>query len=413
VTTLAPTLPITFEPTLQAAHARLAAVHPDVYARTRNALSGAVTRLSPYLTHGILSLREVYDSVHARHPLDLQHKFVFELGWRAYWHHVWDHVGDGVHASLRRGLMPEDAYQTEMPADIVEARTGVPAIDLAVRELYATGYVHNHARMWLASYMVHLRKVHWHAGAQWMLGHLLDGDVASNHLSWQWVAATGSSKPYLFNADNVAKYAPAAWHSFGSVIDTRYEALDKIARSSARLQDPRAAAAAGEGMPAPSLHASPLQIVAGWSAPDAAIAKGRDIWLVHPWCLCALPDPNLPGETAHIDTLVIAAGFVESHRDTPWSARRWQFVTQGLQAHTPHLWWCAAADIAEALREVRSVTWHPDPHVDVALFEVQAQLKQGTQSPTCKTLSRPALFEPVSKHCASFSEWWRRTRLVT
>ncbi|MGC8035725.1 FAD-binding domain-containing protein, partial [Salmonella enterica] len=74
----------------------------------------------------------------------------------------------------------------------------------------------NHARMWLASYVVHLRKVHWRAGADWMVGHLLDGDLASNHLSWQWVAGTGSHKPYLFNAENVAKYAPAEWHSPGT-----------------------------------------------------------------------------------------------------------------------------------------------------------------------------------------------------
>jgi len=71
-----------FEPTRPAALARLAAVQPDDYARSRNALDGAVTRLSP---HGLLSLGEVYSTVHARHPLDAKHKFVFELDWRAYW----------------------------------------------------------------------------------------------------------------------------------------------------------------------------------------------------------------------------------------------------------------------------------------------------------------------------------------
>ncbi|MEN9467205.1 MAG: hypothetical protein RL081_1206, partial [Pseudomonadota bacterium] len=91
---------MSFEPTLQAAHVRLAAVNPDAYARTRNALEGAVTRLSPYLTHGFLSLREVYETVHARHPLNVQHKLVFELGWRAYWRHVWEHLGDGIHQSI-------------------------------------------------------------------------------------------------------------------------------------------------------------------------------------------------------------------------------------------------------------------------------------------------------------------------
>ena len=85
--------------------------------------------------------------------------------------------------------------------------------------------------MWLASYVVHLRKVHWRAGADWLVAHLLDGDLASNHLSWQWEAGTGSNKPYLFNADNVARYAPAQWHSAGSVIDASYETLDAMARS--------------------------------------------------------------------------------------------------------------------------------------------------------------------------------------
>ena len=121
-----------FEPTLEAAQARLATVDPDAYARTRNALDGAVTRLSPYLTHGLLSLREVYESVNARHPLDNKHKFVFELGWRAYWHHVWAHLGNNIHQSIHAGLLPDDAYQPEMPADVLEARTGIPAIDLAV-----------------------------------------------------------------------------------------------------------------------------------------------------------------------------------------------------------------------------------------------------------------------------------------
>ena len=82
--------------------------------------------------------------------------------------------------------------------------------DAWVAELKHTGYLHNHARMWLASYVVHLRKVHWRAGADWLYAHLLDGDLASNHLSWQWVAGTGSHKPYLFNAENVARIAHSA-----------------------------------------------------------------------------------------------------------------------------------------------------------------------------------------------------------
>jgi deoxyribodipyrimidine photo-lyase len=378
-----------FEPTLQAAHARLAAVQPSAYARTRNALDGAVTRLSPYLTHGLLSLREVFDAVNARHPLDAQHKLVFELGWRAYYRHVWEHVGDGIHASIHTGLLPDDAYQLEMPADVLEARTGIPAIDLAVRELYETGYVHNHARMWLASYIVHLRKVHWHAGAQWMLGYLLDGDVASNHLSWQWVAGTSSTKPYLFNADNVAKYAPAQWHSPGAVIDTSYEELDRIARGAAQLRPYHSSPL--DGMQPPSVFKAPPQ--AAWSAPNGAVVKDRDVWLAHPWSLGAAPD------RFKTDGLVIGVALAEIHAETPWSAQRWDFVTQGLQAQTAHLWWGGTAQITQALRTARNVSWQPDPHMHAAVPGAQERLPK-------------PLFEAVKTYCPSFAQWWRRTKIT-
>ena len=197
-----------FPPTRQAALERMAAIHPAEYVRTRNDLQGAVTGLSPYITHGLFSLPEVFKAIAQHHPLTVQDKLVFELGWRAYYRHVWTHRSEGIFDSIHDGCLPEAEYARALPADIRQARTGVPVIDMAVRTLYATGYLHNHARMWLASYVVHLRKVHWRIAADWLYGHLLDGDLASNHLSWQWVAGTGSSKPYLFNADNVARFAP-------------------------------------------------------------------------------------------------------------------------------------------------------------------------------------------------------------
>ena len=226
--------PEPFEPTPAAARARLERVRPEAYARTRNHLEGAVTQLSPYITHGLLPLHEVVGHLRARHGLNLGHKLVQELGWRAWWHHAWRHRGEAIFTSLHAGPLPEAAYTRQLPEDVRTARTGVPVIDQAVRALYASGYVHNHARMWLASYLVHLRHVHWRCGADWMHGHLLDGDLASNHLSWQWVAGTGSHKPYLFNAENVARYAPPAWHSFGTEIDDSYEALERRARGSPR-----------------------------------------------------------------------------------------------------------------------------------------------------------------------------------
>lgn len=374
-----------FAPTLVAATARIAAVRPSAYAATRNRLDGAVTGLSPYITHGFVSLRDVLAGVAARHRLDAQHKFVYELGWRAYFRHVWAHRGSDILGSLHAGVLPEAAYARELPDDIREARTGVPAIDQAVRTLYATGMLHNHARMWLACYVVHLRKVHWRAGADWLYGHLLDGDLASNHLSWQWVAGTGSHKPYLFNAENVARYAPVAWHSGGTVIDTSYEALDAIARSPRDVGcGPQA-----QGVDEPALSAEPP----AWldcQAPDAAHVRGSDVWLVHPWSLGALP-ADLPRNTR-----VVGVFGAEFHRDWRWSERRWRFVGERMSELVPLRWFGDAHAIGEALASARSVRSLAEPHL-APWLERWADLVEA-----------PDLFPEVPRRCDSFSQWWTR-----
>ena len=379
-----------YESTLAAAQARIAAVRPAAYERTRNALDGAVSRLSPYITHGFVTLAHVLAGVAERHALDVQHKFVYELGWRAYFRHVWQHRGGGILKSLHEGLLPEEAYAHELPADIRQACTGVPVVDEAVRALYATGMLHNHARMWLASYVVHVRKVHWRAGADWLYGHLLDGDLASNHLSWQWVAGTGSRKPYLFNADNVARYAPAAWHSPGSVIDTSYEALDHMARQPARQgRAVHHGSHGGSAFTEPHLSAEPPHEL-GSTAPDPAAVAGRDVWLVHPWSLGRLPDA-LPA-----DTRVIGICVADFHRAWPWSMQRWRFVGNRMAELTADRWHGDAAAIGAALQGARSVRSIDEPHLSPWLARWAA----------CG--AAPALFPPVDRRCDSFSQWWTR-----
>jgi len=370
---------------------RIQAIDPAAYARSRNALNGAVTGLSPYITHGFVSMSEVLHAVVMRHALPAQHLLVFELGWRAYFHHVWQHRGDAIFQSLHEGPLPDEAYARELPEDILQGRTGVPVVDAAVRQLYATGWLHNHARMWLASYVVHVRKVFWRVGADWLYGHLLDGDLASNHLSWQWVAGTGSSKPYLFNADNVARFAPPQWHSPGSVIDTSYEALGELARTPAR-QEQRSSEAHpnNTALAAPPLRSYPppdLEL----NAPDADDVRGRDVWLVHPWCLGALP-ADLPR-----DALVLGLYVADFHRAWPWSDKRWNFVDTRMRELTPLCWWGDADAIGKALSSAGRVRCVSEPHLD-------RWLKGWAR---CEDL--PALFPPVDQPCASFSKWWARS----
>ncbi|HKK18085.1 MAG TPA: FAD-binding domain-containing protein, partial [Opitutales bacterium] len=74
-------------------------------------------------------------------------------------------------------------------------------------ELLEHNYLHNHARMWYASIWIHTLKLPWQLGADWFLRHLLDGDPASNTLSWRWVAGLQTrGKSYLARADNIRKY---------------------------------------------------------------------------------------------------------------------------------------------------------------------------------------------------------------
>ena len=380
----------TFAPTLAAAQARIAAVQPAAYARTRNALGGAVSRLSPYITHGFVTLADVLAGVAGRQTLDVQHKFVYELGWRAYFRHVWQHRGDGILQSLHEGPLPEDAYAVELPADIRQACTGVPVVDEAVRTLYASGMLHNHARMWLASYVVHVRKVRWRSGADWLYGHLLDGDLASNHLSWQWVAGTGSSKPYLFNADNVARYAPAPWHSPGSVIDQSYESLDEMARQPPLSSRPGPGARLDcPSTPEPWLLSDPPDDL-GWTLPQAASVAGRDVWLVHPWSLGALP------ATLGADTVILGVLVADFHGRWPWSAQRWRFVGSRMAELATERWHGDAAAIGDALKGARSVRSIDEPHLAPWL----------TKWAECE--AAPALFARVDRRCDSFSQWWTR-----
>ncbi len=373
-----------FPPTLAAAQARLDAVRPGDYARSRNHLQGAVTRLSPYITHGFLSLPQVLRSVLQRHTLDLEHKFIYELGWREYFHHVWAHEGDDILQSFHAGPLPDAAYARELPADIRQARTGIPVIDEAVRTLYTTGWLHNHARMWLASYVVHMRKVHWRAGADWLYAHLLDGDLASNHLSWQWVAGTGSHKPYLFNADNVARYAPAEWHSPGTAIDQSYEALDRVAFSAKPCKPERLAPA--EGTSEPALFTRPP--APGFLPPDMAAVQGRTVQLTHAWNL-GEPGPQAPG--------VVRVGVVveDFHRAWPWSAARWQFVATRLQDSCDLLWCADAASLRTALASAAAVRGVADAHL-------------GQQVHWPGLAAPPRLFAPVNVRCRSFSQYWNR-----
>lgn len=214
---------------------RVRAMEPREYARTRNFLDGAVTGLSAHLRHGCVTLAECRDAAVAIVDRDEDaQKLVQELAWRDYYQRVYGEIGEGVWRDLEAWKTGREAgsYSRAMPEEVVRGSTGLACIDAFVRGLVETGSMHNHARMWFASYLVHWRAVHWSAGASFFLAHLLDADVASNNLSWQWVASTFSHKPYIFNRDNLERFTGgvhcAACASAGECpFDAPYEELER------------------------------------------------------------------------------------------------------------------------------------------------------------------------------------------
>ena len=200
-------------------------IDPIVYERSRNNLNGKVTMLSPYITAGIVSLTEIKSIVLKIHGLKNSLKLVQELAWRDYFQSVHLSLGDEIFKSIKREQ--EFALFDEIPTTILEAKTGIKVIDNAVTKLNQTGYLHNHERMWLAMLICNIAGTKWETGAAWMYYHLLDGDLASNTLSWQWVAGTFSSKKYFANQENLNKYGNSQDRQFGTILDKSYEELSQ------------------------------------------------------------------------------------------------------------------------------------------------------------------------------------------
>jgi deoxyribodipyrimidine photo-lyase len=170
-------------------------INPQAYGRTRNYVDGAVTYLSPYISRGVLSTKIVFDYL-KNAGLEWQdvEKLVQELAWRDFFQLVWMRLGEEINVDIKQPQ--EQVKSRDLPSALLTAETGIEAIDFAIKQLESSGYMHNHLRMYTASVACNIGRYHWREPARWMYYHLLDGDVASNHLSWQWVASSFSSKKY-------------------------------------------------------------------------------------------------------------------------------------------------------------------------------------------------------------------------
>jgi deoxyribodipyrimidine photo-lyase len=199
---------------------RIAAINPLKYGNTRNFINGNVTYLSPYISRGVISTKQVLESVLKNgFTISEIESFVKELCWRDYF----QRVGQVKNLSndIKQAQTPISNY--EIPINIVNGSTGIKGVDNAIETLKDNGYMHNHCRMYTASIVCNIAQSHWMQPAQWMYYHLLDGDFASNICSWQWVAGANSNKKYYANQENINKYTFT--NQQNSFLDTSYEGL--------------------------------------------------------------------------------------------------------------------------------------------------------------------------------------------
>jgi hypothetical protein len=206
---------LTFIPTRTAALARLEEFLPAAgrYAAERNYVREGhdnVSRISPWVQKRLLLESEIVAAARDRWSFPAVEKFIQEVYWRTYWKGwleqrpaAWTRWCEAV-PRLRESLSTEQSSTLEAA---LAGRTGIAGFDAWAQELLATGYLHNHARMWFASIWIFTLRLPWELGAAFFIEHLLDGDVASNTLSWRWVAGLQTpGKTYVARADNIAFY---------------------------------------------------------------------------------------------------------------------------------------------------------------------------------------------------------------
>ncbi|WP_342634248.1 FAD-binding domain-containing protein [Lichenihabitans psoromatis] len=209
-----------FTLTRSAALGRLDSITPHLgraYTSNRNTDIGSereptTSALSPFLRRRLLLEEEAVAAALDDHGPDEASKFIEEVFWRSYfkghletrptiWTNYLDLVPEG-----RDQLGAEPALRRAFDR-AVTGNTGIDGFDDWARELTETGWLHNHTRMWFASIWIFTLRLPWALGADFFLCHLIDGDPASNTLSWRWVAGLHTpGKAYAARADNIRRF---------------------------------------------------------------------------------------------------------------------------------------------------------------------------------------------------------------
>ena len=183
------------------------------YSKLRNFDFGPENRsniscLSPYITHGIISEKEVIKKSLSKFSFLKNEKFIQEVLWRTYWK-GWLELRPDVWSDylIELNNIKDKFKNNQNYLRAIEGKTNVECFNVWINELKENNYLHNHTRMWFASIWIFTLDLPWQLGAEFFMQHLYDGDAASNTLGWRWVAGVQTQgKHYLASEWNIKKF---------------------------------------------------------------------------------------------------------------------------------------------------------------------------------------------------------------
>jgi deoxyribodipyrimidine photo-lyase len=164
-----------------------------------------VSCLSPYISHRLISEYEISKKVLSKYPYQKVEKYIQEIYWRIYWK-GWLELRPKVWIDFIDDLNTIEESENYYLA--INGQTKIECFNDWVKEIKEHNYLHNHARMWFASIWIFTLGLPWQRGAEFFMKYLLDGDAASNTLSWRWVAGLQTKgKHYLAQSWNISKFS--------------------------------------------------------------------------------------------------------------------------------------------------------------------------------------------------------------
>ncbi len=183
------------------------------YSKLRNFDFGPENRsniscLSPYITHGVISEKEVIEKSLGKFSFSKNEKFIQEVLWRTYWK-GWLELRPNVWSDylIELNKIKEEFKNNQNYLNAIEGKTNIECFNAWINELKENNYLHNHTRMWFASIWIFTLELPWQLGAEFFMQHLYDGDTASNTLGWRWVAGIQTQgKHYLASEWNIKKF---------------------------------------------------------------------------------------------------------------------------------------------------------------------------------------------------------------